>query len=402
MKFLTLTPVVCAAALSLSGSFAAAAVASAPTGIPFYGDPPDATHPWAIHDRNRPQPVRVAPGTFSTADQPGQPPADAIVLFDGTPASLERWVSHKEGGPVKWVIRDGALECVAKTGDIRTVDQFGDCQLHIEWAAPRRVEGNSQGRGNSGIFLLGLVEVQVLDNYENPTYADGFAASVYGVNPPLANALRPPGEFQVIDIVFRRPVYDGDRVLDPGYVTVFCNGVLVQDHTPLEGPTGHMKRTKVGPLPAKGPLKLQDHGNPVRFRNMWYRPLPPRAVEGGTDGALSVAATQAKREQIAAFIRADAASMASGSREQAFRLGESLMYAPDADIRARLERMAFDYVDEIATLPASDREARKGEILETLRVLRYATKHGLLARDFAPWSRLEQVIKDAGWDDAKK
>jgi hypothetical protein len=403
MKFLTLTPLASAAALCLSLPSFASSVGAPLVGTPFFGDPPDDTHPWAIHDRNRPQPVRVAPGTSSTAQQPGQPPADAIVLFDGTPASLERWVSNrKEGGPAKWVIRDGALECVAKTGDIRTVDEFGDCQLRIEWAAPARIEGSSQGRGNSGIFLLGLVEVQVLDNYDNPTYADGFAASVYGVNPPLANALRPPGEFQVIDIVFRRPVYDGDRVLDPGYVTVFCNGVLVQDHTPLEGPTGHMKRTKVGPLPAKGPLKLQDHGNPVRFRNIWYRPLPPRAVEGGTDGQLSPAATQAKREQIAAFIRADAASMASGSREQAFRLGESLIYAPDAEIRARLERMAFDYVDEVATLPATDREARKAEILETLRVLRYATKHGLLARDFAPWSRLEQFIKDAGWDDAKK
>jgi hypothetical protein len=403
MKFLTLPPCAFAAALSLSLSSFTTSVASPLVGTPFFGDPPDATHPWAIHDRNRPQPVRVAPGTFSTAEQPGQPPADAIVLFDGTPASLGRWISNKkEGGPAQWVIRDGALECVAKTGDIRTVDEFGDCQLHIEWAAPRRVEGSSQGRGNSGIFLLGLVEIQILDNYENPTYADGFAASVYGVNPPLANALRAPGEFQMIDIVFRRPVYDGDRVLDPGYVTVFCNGVLVQDHTPLEGPTGHMRRTKAGPLPAKGPLKLQDHGNPVRFRNIWYRPLPPRAVEGGTDGQLSPAATQAKREQIAAFIRADAASMASGSREQAFRLGESLIYSPDPEIRARLERMAFDYVDEVATLPASDREARKAEILETLRVLRYATTHGLLARDFAPWSRLEQVIKDAGWDDVKK
>lgn len=247
------------------------------TGTPFSGDAPDKHHPWAVHDRNRPQPLRVEPGTFSTASQPGKPPSDAIVLFDGTAASLAKWESDPKPGqpaaPTKWIVKDGALECVPKSGYIRTKEEFGDCQLHIEWAAPTKVEGNSQGRGNSGVFLMGLAEVQVLDNYNNATYADGFAGSVYGINPPLANALRAPGEFQVYDIVFRRPILKDGKVIDPGHITVFCNGVLVQDATPLEGPGGHMKRSVPVAFPAKGPLKLQDHGNPVRFRNIWYLSL---------------------------------------------------------------------------------------------------------------------------------
>src|SRR5687767_13358815 len=252
-----------ASALLASTSFGATPAPNVP---PFYGDAPDQHHPWAIHDRNRPQPKRVEPGTFSTADQPGKPPSDAIVLFDGTEASIAKWEADTKPGepnaPTKWVVKDGALECVPKSGYIRTKEKFGDCQLHVEWAAPKNVQGVSQGRGNSGIFLMGLAEVQVLDNYNNPTYADGFAASVYGINPPLANPLHPPGEFQVIDIIFRRPIYRGDKMVDPGYLTVFCNGVLVQDHTPLEGPGGHLRRSVPRPFPEKGPLKLQDHGNP--------------------------------------------------------------------------------------------------------------------------------------------
>jgi hypothetical protein len=321
------------------------------TGNPFYGDPPDQNHPWAIHDRNRPQPKVVVPGTFSTASQPGKPPSDAIILFDGTAAALDKWESDsKEGGPTKWIVKDGAMECVPKSGYVRTKEQFGDCQLHVEWAAPVDVKGDSQGRGNSGIFLMGLMEVQVLDNYNNPTYADGFAASVYGVNPPLANALRAPGEFQVIDIIFRRPVYDGDKVLDPGYVTVFCNGVLVQDHTPIEGPTGHMKRTATKAFPAKGPLKLQDHGNPVRFRNIWYRPLPPRSVEGGTDGFLTTQATKAKRAEIAASIRTEGAKLGADPKEQMLRLAESLVYAPDVATQKTVEGLAATYAGQIKAL----------------------------------------------------
>src|SRR5437764_131765 len=303
MKYLLPT-----ATLLLSMSFGSSSHA-ANTGSPFYGDAPDEHHPWAVHDRNRPQPKIVTPGTFSSQEQPGKPPSDATVLFDGT--DLSKWEGD-DGKPTKWIVRNGAMECVPRSGYIRTKESFGDCQLHVEWSAPTKVEGESQGRGNSGVFLMGLVEVQVLDNYNNPTYPDGAAASVYGVNPPMANALRPPGEFQVYDIVFRRPIYKNGQVVEPGYVTVFANGVLMQDHTMIEGETGHMRRSHPGAFPDKGPLKLQDHGNPVRYRNIWYRPLPPRPAEGGTDGYLSTEATIAKRQQIASMIRDDAAKHEDG------------------------------------------------------------------------------------------
>ncbi|MBK8092991.1 MAG: DUF1080 domain-containing protein [Verrucomicrobiaceae bacterium] len=242
----------------------------------FYGDPPDATHPWAIHDMNRPQPPRVEPGENSA------PPSDAVILFSGKPEEISKWKSDKPTGePTKWEVVDGVLQCVPGSGYIRSVEEFADCQLHIEWSAPSKVEGNSQGRGNSGVFLMGQVEVQVLDNHNNPTYPDGFASSIYGINPPAANPLRAPGQWQSYDIVFRRPIFKDGQQIDPGYITVFVNGVLTQDHTPLEGGGGHKGRSKPRAFPEKGPLKIQDHGNPVRFRNIWYRPLPKRAIEGG-------------------------------------------------------------------------------------------------------------------------
>jgi hypothetical protein len=396
MKFLPSSALLCLAALSVASSRGAGS-----TGTPFYGDPPDATHPWAIHDQNRPQPKRVEPGTFSTPAQPGVPPSDAIILFDGTAASLEKWEADlKEGGPTKWIVRDGAMECVPKSGYIRTKEKFGDCQLHVEWAAPREVKGDSQGRGNSGIFLMGLCEVQVLDNYNNPTYADGFATSIYGTNPPLANALRPPGEYQSIDIVFRRPVYRDGQVLDPGYLTVFCNGVLVQDHTPLEGAGGHMRRTKAGPFPETGPLKLQDHGNPVRFRNIWYRPLPPRSVEGGTDGALSPAATLAKRRAIAAEIRRDAARLAGVP--QMLRLAESLVYEIEPATAGRVDELAQNYVDGLKGLQPAQLEARKNEILYVLRAFKYLAKFDLRPANYGPKAALERIELSQGWQEKKK
>ena len=388
-----------------SASLAASLGAAVPsTGSPFYGDPPDAHHPWAIHDQNRPQPPRVGPGTFSTATQPGQPPSDAIVLFDGTAASLAKWESDPKPGeaatPTKWVVRDGALECVPKSGYIRTKEEFGDCQLHVEWAAPKAVQGASQGRGNSGIFLMGRAEVQVLDNYNNPTYADGFAGSVYGINPPMANALRAPGEFQVYDIVFRRPILKDGKVIDPGHLTVFCNGVLLQDATPLEGPGGHLRRSLPVAFPEKGPLKLQDHGNPVRFRNIWYRPLPPRSIEGGTDGVLTAEATAAKRQTIAATVRADAAKLTGTA--QMLRLAESLVYEKDPATAARVDTLAAAYVAGLKALPTAALEAKKGEAQSVQRALAYLAKHQIVAPPYPPASALDALAKAAGWDQKKK
>ena len=295
----------------------------------FYGDPPDATHAWAIHDMNRAQPPRVEPGTFSSQEQPGKPPSDAIVLFDGSAAAIANWEADKTPAePTKWEVKDSVFQCVPGSGYVRTKEQFSDCQLHIEWSAPSEVKGDSQGRGNSGIFLMGQVEVQVLDNYNNPTYPDGFAGSIYGINPPMANPLRAPGEWQVYDIVFRRPLFKDGQQIDPGYLTVFVNGLLVQDHTPIDGGGGHRARSKPRAFPDQGPLKLQDHGNPVRYRNIWYRPLPKRALDGGDTSVMSPEATQAKRQQIAQSIREDAAK--KEGVEQMLRLLESLCYAPDS------------------------------------------------------------------------
>ncbi len=383
---------------------AAAGRSAVSTGNPFYGDPPDAHHPWAIHDQNRPQPPRVEPGTFSTPAQPGQPPGDAVILFDGTAASIDRWEADTKAGaptaPTKWIMRDGAMECVPKSGYIRTKDQFADCQLHVEWAAPANVKGDSQGRGNSGIFLMGVLEVQVLDNYNNPTYADGFAASVYGTNPPLANVLRPPGEYQMIDIVFRRPIYRDGQAIDPGYVTVFCNGVLVQDHTPIEGFGGHMKRTHPRAFPEQGPLKLQDHGNPVRFRNIWYRPLPPRAVEGGTDGALTAEATLAKRREIAANLRTDAGKLSGPAH--LLRLAESLVYEKNAATSAQVDELAASYVAGLQGLSSTQLKPRKNEVNQVLRAFKYLEKFDIKPAGYAPIKALDHIVQAQGWDEKKK
>jgi len=393
--------------MKLSLTFAAVcAISSFPfagqaanVGSAFYGDAPDEHHPWAVHDRNRPQPALVAPGTFSSQDEPGKPPGDAIVLFDGK--DLSQWEADKDTGePTKWVIKNGAMECAPGSGYIRTKAKFGDCQLHVEWAAPTKVEGESQGRGNSGVFLMGLVEIQVLDNYDNPTYADGFAASVYGVNPPMANALRPPGQFQTYDIVFRRPVYKDGQQLDPGYVTVFENGVLVQDHTMIEGATGHMGRSHPGAFPEAGPLKLQDHGNPVRYRNIWYRPLPPRALEGGTDGYLTTEATMAKRKEIAALLRQQASQLANPANPlpEMLRLAESLVYEKDEETSHKAEQMAAQYLADLQQLPADKLAAKKDEIKHLRDVCQYLVKFNIMPADFEAKAQLEQIIKDHNWD----
>ena len=257
-----------------------------------YGDTPDAKHAWAVHDWNRPKPSKVEP-----AARPGQPPSDAIVLFDGTKASLERNWQNNKGEPTGWKYsEEGYFYSEPKWkngGDIRTRAEFGDCQLHIEYRHdPKQLYTNKgpQMRGNSGIFLMGAStghEVQVLESYGTSAeldgkagfvdnYADGQAGSVYAENPPLVNPARKPGEWQVYDIVFHQPVWDGETLLHPGSMTVFFNGVLVQDHWELEGLTTHCKRRPLAPYAKKGPLSLQDHGCVAQYRNIWLRPLASR------------------------------------------------------------------------------------------------------------------------------
>jgi hypothetical protein len=223
---------------------------------------------WAVHDMNRPMPPVVTPGP---AGPPVAPPSDAIVLFDGT--GLSQWADAK-GQPAKWKVENGTMEIVPKTGSIRTVKGFGDCQLHVEWMAPSPAKGTGQDRGNSGVFLMDLYEVQVLDCYGNTTYADGMTAAIYGQYPPLVNACRPPGEWQTYDIVFHRPRFDKDgKVLAPARMTVFHNGLLVHDCAVLTGPTAHKARPPYKMHADKLPISLQDHDHPVRYRNIWLREL---------------------------------------------------------------------------------------------------------------------------------
>jgi len=212
------------------------------------------------------EPIVITPGK-TNAD----PPSDAIVLFGGT--DLSRW-HGQNGAPAKWTIRDGYVEVAPGSGDITTNDKFGDVQLHIEWATPAVVKGEGQERGNSGVFLMERYEVQVLDSYDNKTYYHGQAASVYKQYAPLVNASRKPGEWQAYDIVFHAPKFDEQgKAIDRARVTVFHNGVLVQNNVEVYGITYNDRPALYVAHGSQEPLRLQDHGNPMRFRNIWIRRL---------------------------------------------------------------------------------------------------------------------------------
>jgi hypothetical protein len=233
---------------------------------------------WHVHDPDRPHPPVVTPGAT-----PGAPPSDAIVLFDGK--DLSKWAQQGRGpnqgkmADAAWPVKDGYFEVGPNTGHLVSREKFGDVQIHVEWAAPPEARGTSQGRGNSGILVMGLYEIQVLDTYRNPTYADGQAGAIYGQWPPLANAARPPGEWQTYDIVFEAPRFEGGRLVKPAYQTVFWNGVMVHNHKEVMGPMVYRQVAHYIPHDAELPLALQEHHNPVRYRNIWVRRI------GGYDQA---------------------------------------------------------------------------------------------------------------------
>ncbi len=229
---------------------------------------------WRVHDPDRPQAPAVDPGEGVPSAVPGRPPSDAVVLFDGKDLSKWRTVDGKEPG---WILKDGVLEVpppgAPNGGDIMTRDLFGDCQFHVEWAAPDPPRGDIMNRGNSGVYFFGLYEIQIFDSYQGGIYADGQAAAVYGQYPPLVNACRVPGRWQAFDILFTAPRFKEGRLESPAFVTVLHNGVCVHNHLAILGPTRHRALPKYVPHEPKGPIKLQAHGNPVRFRNIWARPI---------------------------------------------------------------------------------------------------------------------------------
>jgi hypothetical protein len=225
---------------------------------------------WKTGDRSRPLPPKVTPGSASTDERAGAAPSDAVVLFDGK--DLSAW-QHTTGKPARWTVGSGYFEVAPKTGDLVTKQAFGDAQLHIEWATPSVTHGKDQEPGNSGVFLASTYEVQVLDSYENVTYPDGQAGAIYCQYPPLVNASLPPGRWQTYDIIFHGPRFsESGELLQTAQVTVLHNGVLVQDNVTPTGPTAYMQRPPYQKH-GKMPLKLQDHGQPVRYRNIWVREL---------------------------------------------------------------------------------------------------------------------------------
>jgi hypothetical protein len=256
--------------IATPGLLACLAAGEVPTGM--------AAARWRQHDIRRPKPPVVEPAEGTIAPKP---PKDAVVLFDGS--DLDAWKSP-QGGPATWKVADGYMETVPGSGPIATKGTFGDIQLHVEWAAPDPPHGVGQDRGNSGIYLMGQFEIQVLDSYKADTYADGQAGAIYGQYPPLFNASRPPGQWQMYDIAFRRPRFDASGTLaEPARVTLFHNGILVQDNEEPFGPTSWLKWLPYTDQGARGPISLQDHDHPVRYRNIWLRELPERPVPPAQD-----------------------------------------------------------------------------------------------------------------------
>ncbi len=242
---------------------AAASAQNSPVG---YSDTPVIPgQKWKVHDIDRVHPHQVTPGVNGSA------PSDAVVLFDGK--DLSKWDAMKDGKKIApgWKVENGYMEVAPQSGMLVSKDKFGTAQYHVEWTSPTEIKGNSQGRGNSGFFLMSKYEIQVLDSWNNLTYADGQASALYGQWPPLVNAARKPGEWQTYDIIFEAPTFEGGKVVKPAYVTVLHNGVVTHHHKELIGSTIHRQVGKYEPHQPEEPISLQDHGDKVRYRNIWVR-----------------------------------------------------------------------------------------------------------------------------------
>ena len=341
-----------------ASAFLAAAFCLSPAFAEPSGDRPDDSHAWAVHDVNRPDPLKIEAKS-------GKPPADAIILFDGTEQSIrENWRSA-DGSESKWKVREREFVCAPGSGSAYTKSDFSDCQLHIEWKTP---VDDVEGWGNSGVIFLGQYEIQILDSsnvkpsrspWKSANYADGQAGAVYGQNPPIVQPCREPGQWQTFDIVFHPPIWEGERLVDPGSATVFFNGVLVQDSFPFQGRTRWCKRAKTHADRRSGPVVLQDHGHPVPFRNIWIRKIPSRfadTVNGGP--GLKYADVAKLRSRLAA----ESLELANGTDDPAekyIRLWESFCYQPDRKVSRQIETVEKICIEQIENAQGSFIEARK-------------------------------------------
>lgn len=375
----------CAAA-----SVAAVSLFAAPN-----GDRPDARHAWAVHDENRPRPVQIETPA-------GRPPSDTTVLFDGTLESVRRNWCDKKGGETKWTVKDGLFVCTPKSGGVCTREKFADCQLHVEFQIP---DPPGEGLGNSGVYVLGKYEVQILDSYHDPfkfeppwrhaDYPDGSLGAIYGQEPPFVNASRAPGEWQTFDIVFHPALWEGDELVECARMTVFVNGVLVHDNWPLEGPTEYIRRTKHDRErePPEGPVTLQDHGNPVRFRSIWIRRIPSRRANTVHGGDYFSAADAAKvREEQAARTLA----LADGAKRDCDRLvwlWESYAYKADEAVRARIDSLTEKYVARLATLNGDVPQEVRTELSNMYGFAQMGVRCGFLTEESALFKAIKRALE---------
>ena len=377
-------------------SYAALSCAASERGIfGLYGDTPDAKHAWAIHDFNRPYPKQV-----ETPE--GKPPSDAIVLFDGTQKSIdENWCDAK-GQPTKWRVKDGLFVCTPRSGVACTKRAFGDAQFHVEWLSPLEdAKKHGQLGGNSGVIPMGMYEIQILNSYDpdpnakvERNYPDGIAASVYAQNPPLVNASRPAGVWQTYDIIFHQPIWKDGKVLHPGTVTVFHNGVLVQDAWELEGMGTHRVKRPLVQHATKLPWRLQDHGDPVPFRNIWIREIPSR-WDNTTHSEMS-----AKEEDVRALREKTASALFAKidvkvpDAKNVNGILEVLSYSKKPAYLAAAQSLCAGYDAWLKSLSSKDVAANRTYIAGTLKGFDVLIRNKVIGADDYPLrATLEQLNK---------
>ena len=381
-----------------------------------YGDIPDSKHAWAVHDWNRPKPAKVEPAPYVKLGVP----SDAVVLFDGTKESFEHNWCDKNGNPSLWKLgNEGDFYCVPgwkNGGGIQTRSEFGDCQLHIEYRHDADITDLGRGpqmRGNSGVFLMGAAngfEVQVLESYYTcreldgkpgfvDNYTDGQAGSVYAENPPMVNPQRKPGEWQTYDIVFHQPRWDGLKLVHPGSVTVFFNGVLVQDHWEMEGLTTHCKRRPLAPGATKGPLSLQDHGCTVHFRNIWYRPLPSR-WDNLTHSVMSadLDAVMKLRRETAAKLFAKIEKPVKPTIENMMAMGEVISYAKEGEYASVWQKLANKFHGVLDAMSDAELNAKKTELLNLRNALDALIRGGVVSQKCGTRIRINAASLRLKWE----